>query len=133
VLPADYSTSAAKAITISGSTIYVGGYAYNDTTMQSEAILWIGELSKPSVKVNGRKKVASASAKFTIKGTASDPDGDLARVEVKLGKGGYKPASGLEKWAFKARLKPGRNTLLVRAVDETGQMSAPVQLVVTRR
>jgi sugar lactone lactonase YvrE len=79
------------------------------------------------------KKITVSKPAFTLTGTANATNGTLARVEVKVGTATYKPASGTTSWKFTAKLQPGRNVILVRAVVVTGAMSATKQVVVVRK
>jgi DNA-binding beta-propeller fold protein YncE len=87
----------------------------------------------PSVMIAGKSKFATTAKKAGLKGTASVENGTLARVEVKVGKAAYKPATGASSWNFTAKLKPGRNVILVRAVAATGETSPEKKIVVTRK
>jgi DNA-binding beta-propeller fold protein YncE len=87
----------------------------------------------PMVSISGKAKITTRSPKLALKGTATDAGGTLARVEVKVGRAAYKPAKGAASWTFTAKLQPGRNVILVRAVDVSGAMSATKQIVVVRK
>jgi DNA-binding beta-propeller fold protein YncE len=87
----------------------------------------------PVVTVKGKKRIVTSKATITIRGTASDPNSNLTRVEVRVGPSKYRRARGLENWRYKARLKIGSNKIQVRAVDATALPSRPVRLTVTRR
>ncbi len=87
----------------------------------------------PTVAVNGKKRVLTTTkSKFTIKGTAID-DGTIAYVQAKVGKGKFRRVEGTAKWHIQASLEPGRNAVLVRAVDNEGLISAPVKISVIRK
>jgi len=90
-------------------------------------------IPQPIVIVAGKAKLTTDKAKLPLKGTATDTGGTLAHVEVKVGKAGYKPAAGTASWTFKATLQPGKNTILIRAVDATGATSPTVKIIVTRK
>jgi len=84
-----------------------------------------------TLAVSGKKKITTTAAKIVIKGGAACADG-VARVEYRIGKkGGYKVAAGTTAWRFKAGLKPGKNTITIRAIGAAGQTSSPVVLRVT--
>jgi hypothetical protein len=53
----------------------------------------------------------------TISGTATDADGDLSLVEVKLNGGTWQTATGTDTWTINFNLDPGKNTILARAKD----------------
>jgi sugar lactone lactonase YvrE len=87
----------------------------------------------PAVAIAGKKKITTSAATLKLKGTASDIGGTLARVEVKVGKAGFKPARGTAAWKFTARLEPGKNVILVRAVDAAGSLSTSARMTVIRK
>lgn len=85
----------------------------------------------PSVKPLGKRKINLKRPKLTLRGTASDPDGDLALIEVKVGNKPFTPASGTDNWSVSVKgLKPGKNTLQIRSKDAAGNTSAVVKLTV---
>jgi len=86
----------------------------------------------PIAAIAGKKKITTGAATLKLKGTASDIGGTLARVEVKVGKGGFKTANGTAAWKFTAHLEPGKNVILVRAVDAAGAVSANARVTVVR-
>ncbi len=134
VLPAAYTSSAAYAIWTDGVTILVAGDAENAVANRQEAMLWRFTFVAPTVRVSGKHTRRVAATKLTFKGTAADANGDLARVEVKVGKAKWKKARGLEKWRFVAyHLKIGRTKIQVRATDTTGLRSSPARLTIIRQ
>ena len=56
---------------------------------------------------------------ITISGTASDSDGNLSYVQVKLNSGTWQTATGSDNWTIDFNLAPGKNTILARAADST--------------
>jgi|GEM_PF-606480 len=79
-----------------------------------------------AVTVSGKKKIIVTKAKLTLKGTSAN----AVKVEVKVGRAAYKPARGVASWTFVARLAPGTNKILVRAVNAAGLTSAPAKVTV---
>jgi DNA-binding beta-propeller fold protein YncE len=90
------------------------------------------DTTPPSLVVSGKKKVITTRATLKIKGTAADAGG-IARVEGRAGKSNYKPATGAADWIFTAKLKPGKNVILLRAVDAAGNFSATVKVTAIRQ
>lgn len=87
----------------------------------------------PTVRVSGRKTIRTSAKSVRIQGTAADLDGNLARVEVKAGNLPFTRARGTLSWSYTLRkLKPGKNTILVRAVDSTGRQSRVIRIRVMR-
>ncbi len=72
--------------------------------------------------ISRKGQVRHRSAARRVQGRAAD-DWGLFRVEVKVNRAPYRKAVGLERWRFRARLKPGRNQVRVRSVDDVGQLS----------
>jgi hypothetical protein len=65
---------------------------------------------------------ARLSGTAVVTGTASDPDGQVARVEVSLNEGGWQAAIGATAWSFTldtTELRNGQHSLRVRAFDGT--------------
>jgi sugar lactone lactonase YvrE len=85
--------------------------------------------STPAV---GRVPKTTGSGKLTIKGTATDTSG-VAQVRYRVGKGAFKTAVGTTVWSFKAKLKPGKNTIEIVVVDSLGNTSPAKKVKVTRR
>jgi peptidyl-prolyl cis-trans isomerase A (cyclophilin A) len=71
--------------------------------------------------VSTKAKAIGKHGKVTLKGAASD----AMKVEVKPGKGAFKPAKGSPaRWSFLAKgLKPGSYKFQVRATGASGQMA----------
>ncbi len=87
----------------------------------------------PVVKLGGKKKVTTGADTFKVQGSARDGDGSVRLVEVKVNKSPYRKAKGGAKWSFNAKLKAGKNVILVRTTDAAGAVSAPVKLIVFRK
>ena len=63
---------------------------------------------------------------FTLQGAARD-NVSVARVEVSVDNGPWEPAQGTDTWMFQSAAQPGPNTVRVRAVDQAGNASQPLQ------
>jgi DNA-binding beta-propeller fold protein YncE len=87
----------------------------------------------PTLTISGKTKITTDKVKLVLKGRASDAGGTLARVEVKVGNARYKPARGTTSWKFTAKLRLGKNKILVRAVDVSGVASPPRRITVKVR
>jgi hypothetical protein len=83
------------------------------------------------IKVNGKKRITTSKAALRIKGTASCDVG-IDRVEYKVNKRNFRKADGTTKWKFKAKLKPGKNVVTVRAVGNNDVKSKAVKVRITR-
>jgi sugar lactone lactonase YvrE len=82
-------------------------------------------------QVTGKVPKATSASKVAIKGTASDTS-DVASVRFRVGKGAFKNASGTTAWKLSAKLKPGKNTIEIVAVDSLGNVSPAKRVKVTR-
>lgn len=85
----------------------------------------------PVVKVAGKRKVVTSKARYRLRGSASGRF-RVARVEVQIGRKS-KTALGTNAWARNIPLKPGKTKCVVRAVDVSGFVSAPVTVMIKRR
>ncbi len=132
-LPADFSSSTAAGIWSDGVTTFVAGYGYNDTTQRTEALLWklapSSPQALPTVAIKGKSTRTTAARRLTIRGASTGAE----RVEVKIAKTRFKSARGTTAWSFRAKLAPGRNRILVRAVNSAGKESPALKLSITRR
>lgn len=86
----------------------------------------------PTIRVTGSKKITTTQSSVTLRGTAADSDGSVASVRSTVNN---KPAtaSGTTSWSLRARLKPGKNQIKLRSVDDLGLSSAIVTVTVTKR
>jgi sugar lactone lactonase YvrE len=85
-----------------------------------------------AVPAVGRVPKTTGSTKLSIKGTASDTSG-VAQVRYRVGKGAFKNAVGTTAWKLSAKLKLGKNTIEIVAVDALGNVSPPKKVKVTRQ
>jgi hypothetical protein len=69
--------------------------------------------------------------KVTLKGALAAPG---AHVEYAFGKGGFKKVASGAQWKITLKLKPGKNVVLLRAVDDsTGLVSNVKKIVIFRK
>lgn len=82
----------------------------------------------PEIGIDRPAEMAQVTGNVTVEGTASDPDGDLDHVEVRLPPDdAWRTADGTTGWstAWNATgLEPGTYTLRARAVDSEGLTAA---------
>ena len=88
--------------------------------------------AKPVLAV-AKTPTSTKAAKITIKGTASDKGGRIARVRYRVGSGAAKNATGTAKWQFTTPLKKGKNTITVNAVDAAGNVSSNRVIKIQRK
>jgi hypothetical protein len=65
---------------------------------------------------------------LTVLGTASDADGDLAQVFIRLNEGAWQLASGTENWTFDFLLDAGYQKIEAKAVDAAGLESSITEI-----
>jgi sugar lactone lactonase YvrE len=84
----------------------------------------------PTLSIAGKRNIRTSKSSILVKGSAASSEG-ISRVEFRIGKGAFRAASGTSAWKFTASLKPGKNTLTIRAVSN-GQLTAQAILHATR-
>ena len=81
-----------------------------------------GDDAKPQITlVTPKADFASEKTVVEVKGTASDDSG-IARVEVRIDGGLWKPLRGRENFSGKLLLQPGKHRVEVRAIDSSGNI-----------
>ncbi len=95
------------------------------------------DLTRPRVRVQGRRRVESTRRRIVFRGQATD-NVSIARVEFKIRgqRGGFKPTRGPgPRWRAVVRPDPDKRTTLVkiRAFDAAGNRSKVLKLRVIRR
>jgi len=94
-------------------------------------VFYVGENDtnqEPSVSITepSNGSVFSPGDVLEIKGTASDPDGNVERVELKIDSGEWKTANGTTDWNYVVELsslEPGEHRIFVRSFD--GDLYSP--------
>ncbi len=76
---------------------------------------------RPNVRIK-KSKIRKAQMVAIVRGTATDLDGVVRRVEVR-NKGQRSSAKGKSSWQTKMKLKEGRNRIVVQATDDDGAKS----------
>jgi len=66
-----------------------------------------------------------------VTGNASDPDGSINEVQVRLNSGNWVTASGTDTWTHQVTLAQGSNLIEARAIDNIGAPSGIVPVAVT--
>ena len=75
---------------------------------------------RPTVVITGPSTAKPLSGAVTITGTASDPEGNLSRVEMSLNGGGWSTVTGTGSWSYildTTQLRNGRHSIQARAFD----------------
>ncbi len=132
---------------ITGGWEFAGASTPADATLRLRAFIsgegngsyFVEELlsvSRPVLTITGPRKIKTTRPTALIRGTSTDPDGDLSSVQFldsrKKGKR-FRAATGLSPWSARALLKPGRNLVLVKAIDRRGIESNPQRVTVVKK
>jgi hypothetical protein len=100
------------------------------TITRSEAQLPVVAIDSPATD----QSVWYPTTSIAFAGTASDADGSVARVEVRVRGGAWTAASGTTSWTFMAgELEVGANLVEVRGLDDDGFASLTVSRTITRK
>lgn len=87
---------------------------------------------RPELRVTPRPPKSTFSNFLKVRGTASDAEGSLDRVEFKVNRGRFRNATGTTAWKLRAAMRPGLNIITIRAVDTEGKQSRTKRLRVKR-
>ncbi len=83
-----------------------------------------GDDAKPTLKLTSpAANFETEKTVVEVKGAAGDDSG-IARVEVRIDGGLWKPLRGRESFSGKLLLQPGKHSIEVRAIDSSGNMVA---------
>lgn len=93
---------------------------------------FLSDRSTSAPLLTGKVPKTTTRGRLTVKGTAEDPNG-ITEVRYRIGKGALKTATGTTAWTISARLKPGKNTIDIVAVDSFGNVSPAKRVKVRRR
>lgn len=80
----------------------------------------------PEVEILEPTAGATVNGTTVIRGNATDPDGSIDGVEVRLGDETWRPARGNENWELEwnvSELEPGTREIQVRAFDDGGNQA----------
>lgn len=103
--------------------------------------LWVGDVSNHRVlrfspdrfvsppRIKGRIPKKMDTGRLLIRGTAADRSG-IAGIRFKTGRKPYRLATGYTRWKFSTKLKRGKNTILIFAEDQAGNLSTPKRVKV---
>ncbi|CAN2041724.1 hypothetical protein GMMP15_570001 [Candidatus Magnetomoraceae bacterium gMMP-15] len=72
-----------------------------------------------------------ATSNITVSGNASDSDGSVSQVQVKINNGSWQTASGTTNWSKQVTLSEGSNTIYAKAKDNDGEWSEEKSVTVT--
>ncbi len=78
---------------------------------------------RPNMNITHPSPGEEVSGEYRIEGTASDPDGTIVRVEVRIGSGSWQNATGTDSWYFDwdtTTSSNGNLTIRVRVWDNGG-------------
>jgi len=87
----------------------------------------------PTISITSPSNGATTqNSSITISGTASDSDGSVSYVQIKVGGGSWQTISGTTNWSGTANLAYGANTVYARAYDDDGAYNE-TNITVTRQ
>lgn len=95
------------------------------------ALRFPGDFTATAPAVTGKVPKSVSGGKLSLKGTAADLNG-IAEIRFRVGKEPFKTALGTTAWKLSAKLKPGKNTIEIVAVDSFGNVSAAKTVKVKR-
>lgn len=89
----------------------------------------------PALTLKTPRRVVTRAAVYAVRGVIPGRSaGVVTRVEVKVGKAPFRAAKRTRNvWTFKARLKPGRNLVIARAVSADRTVSPQSRTNIIRR
>jgi sugar lactone lactonase YvrE len=90
------------------------------------------DTARPSVRINGRKRLTVRTRRVLVRGSAAD-DRRLAGVFVSATRSPARRASGTSSWRMTVTLKSRRTLVRAEARDHAGNRSAPASIAVQRR
>lgn len=99
--------------------------------VNNRALRFPGDFVAAPPTVTGKVPKSVKGGKLSLKGTAADLNG-ISAVRFRVGKGPFKAAIGTTAWKLSAKLKPGKNTIEIVAVDSFGNVS-PARKVKVKR
>jgi hypothetical protein len=119
---ADTQTFSSSALSIGTHTIYF--------KVQDDDLAWSPEVfetltvkefnEKPTLEITYPDDNERVKGIITITGSASDSDGNVERVEIKIDNDVWEPAEGTEDWSYEldtAKLADGEHMVTARAFD----------------
>jgi len=138
------------AVSGTGNVRYQDYYAYNESSYiiimeydhdgdgDLETCLWdysgtAAPNQPPTVSITSPSEGATVNSTVTITGTASDSDGTVQSVEVKIDSGSWQTATGTTSWNFSwdsTGVSDGSHTIYARSYDGTNY-STEAQVNVT--
>jgi len=96
-------------------------HLHNDKCAEKQKYLGTCDIVKPKVDITSPQKRAQVQSPVTITGTASDVGSGLKEVLVRVGFGGYVPATiNNGDWELTVNLNDGRHLVFAKAIDNVG-------------
>jgi hypothetical protein len=104
-------------------TIHVRAYDGNDYSLIKSIDVFVDNPHKPILTITSDIP-DTASGTITIKGTASDSDGEVTKVEIQIDDGEWKEVEGTTDWSYEldtTKLSNGEHTIRIRVYDDEGE------------
>ncbi|MEE9152401.1 MAG: Ig-like domain-containing protein [Thermoplasmata archaeon] len=106
-------------------TIYVRAFDGADYSMIKSVTVYVDNPHEPELAITSDIS-EEVSGTITIKGTASDSDGEIIKVEIQIDDGEWKEAEGTTIWSYSldtTKLSDGEHTVKIRVYDDEGVYS----------
>ncbi len=104
-------------------TIFVRAFDGIDYSMVKNVTVYVDNPHKPILTITSEiPKVVSGT--ITIKGTVSDVDGEVIKIEIQIDDDEWKKIEGTTDWSFEldtTKLSNGKHTLRIKVYDNEGE------------
>ncbi len=101
----------------------IRAHLHDDKCAEKQKYFGKCDIVKPKVDITSPQKRAQVESPVTITGTASDVGSGLKEVLVRVGFGGYVPATiNNGDWELTVNLNDGRHLVFAKAIDNVGNV-----------
>ncbi len=122
---AEFGHSVASASDVNGdgySDVIIGAYYYDTSNYDAgKAYLYLGVINQPpTCTISSPSNGSTVNGTITISGTASDIDGTVTQVQIKIDNSDQVIASGTTSWSYSwdtTKESNGNHTIYVRSYD----------------
>jgi hypothetical protein len=102
---------------------YVRAFDGTDFSMIKSVEVYVDNPHRPILIITSEIP-KTVSGKITIKGTASDPDGEITKVEIQIDEGEWTEVQGTADWSYEldtTKLSNGRHIIRIIVYDDEGE------------
>lgn len=106
-------------------TIYVRAYDDLDYSMLKSVTVYVDNPHKPTVTIT-TEMPKEISGTVTMRGNASDSDGEVIKVEIQIDDTEWEEVEGTIDWSYKldtTKLSDGKHTIRIRVYDDEGELT----------